>query len=227
MREPGPASMAPSLARRTGRPRRVRAAGFGDRRGCRMRGAPLLRTNQLHARRGCSCARLVRPTGANLAHPDRQVRPVRGLEGARTGERTNQAHPPIPPRGACGQLAAAPELTARASSSCAKFVREVRERRARGGAAWFLPRPPRPSWRAGTAAIGDRVCFGCPSAGREPPPPFRHGPRRWPMSRTTGGLGGSSQSRAERGTAGRGRGQAERKRSGIRDPGREHRAVIA
>lgn len=72
------------------------------------------RTNQLRAKVVFPCARLVRSGSANLAHPVDSVREVRHPTGAQMAELTNRAHPPIPPRGACGQLAAAPEPTARA-----------------------------------------------------------------------------------------------------------------
>ena len=72
------------------------------------------RTNQLRANPVLLCARLVRLGSANLAHPVDPVREVRHPTGVKMAELTNRAHPPIPPRGACGQLAAAAEPTARA-----------------------------------------------------------------------------------------------------------------
>lgn len=72
------------------------------------------RTNQLRANPVLLCARLVRLGSANLAHAVDPVREVRHPMGVKIAELTNRAHPPIPPRGACGRLAAAPEPTARA-----------------------------------------------------------------------------------------------------------------
>jgi hypothetical protein len=72
------------------------------------------RTNQPRANPVLLCARLVRLGSTNFAHPVDPVREVRHPTGVKMAELTNRAHPPIPPRGACGQLAAAPEPTARA-----------------------------------------------------------------------------------------------------------------
>lgn len=71
------------------------------------------RTNCAHLILVILCAQLVRQLTANCAHRVNEVRAVRAPHWVKTPELTNCAHPPIPPRGACGQLAATPEPTAR------------------------------------------------------------------------------------------------------------------
>ena len=105
------------------------------------------RTNQLRANPVLLCARLVRSGSANLAHPVDPVREVRHPTGAQMAELTNRAHPPIPPRSACGQLAAAPEPTARAWLVRARGSRFARLRQGAirvvgpcGGETWMARR---------------------------------------------------------------------------------------
>lgn len=137
------------------------------------------RTNCAHPIRMGRCAQLVRLGSANCAHHLKSLRAVRPVISARIGELTNCAHPPIPPRGACGQLAAAPEPTARAlevrarsSSSHGSFQRRkfpkghgeqpqfqtdfrrpVRSPRAPGGSAVGHDVGPRGDGRAGVAQV--------------------------------------------------------------------------
>ena len=59
------------------------------------------------------CARLVGQKDANCAHLISGVRAVRACLRGICVELTNRAHPPLTPRGVCGQLAATPEPTAR------------------------------------------------------------------------------------------------------------------
>jgi len=96
------------------------------------------RTNCAHPNRVVRCAQLVRSATANCAHPIGALRAVRPVIGARASELTNCAHPPIPPRGACGQLAAAPELTARAL--------EVRARSSNGRRYYQRENCPKGTW---------------------------------------------------------------------------------
>ncbi len=82
------------------------------------------RTNCAHAKQVIPCARLVRIPGLNRAHSIIGVRAVRPPQGTKSVELTNRAHPPIPPRGVCGQLAGTPEPTARTIAvrvQCARF----------------------------------------------------------------------------------------------------------
>ena len=106
---------------------------------------PASRTNCAHAERVFPCAQLVQIPGLNRAHSITGVRAVRPFEVVKSVELTNRAHPPIPPRGVCGQLAGTPEPTARTITvrvQCARFG-QVGSEAIRYSRAGSLRRRPR------------------------------------------------------------------------------------
>ena len=80
--------------------------------------------------------------------------------------------------------------------------------RGKPGGAWFLPARMCVAWPAGTAALGDRVCLGRPSAGRP-----RGGVGTPPRQGRDVGQRGRTRGQRERAVAGGNRGVA-RPRSG-------------
>ena len=101
---------------------------------------PVPRTNCAHTKTVVLCAQLVRDSTPNCAHSMIGVRAVRGSQGVILSELTNRAHPPIPPRGVCGQLAGTPEPTARAIAVGARSSKFADERR---GERTAIGTPPR------------------------------------------------------------------------------------
>lgn len=154
---------------------------------------PAPRTNCAHAKRVFPCAQLVQIPGLNRAHPIIWVRAVQASQGVKSVELTNRAHPPIPPRGVCGQLAATPEPTARTVAvrvQCAQFGAGGSEaiRYSRAGVLRRRPREQPPIQTdflrlSGPLAPGRRATtLGRVAAGPESPVPTTARP-----SRHTGG----------------------------------------
>lgn len=150
---------------------------------------PVPRTNCAHAKQVFPCAQLVQITSLNRAHHIIGVRAVRPSQAVESGELTNRAHPPIPPRGVCGQLAGTPEPTARTIAvrvRCARFE-EVGSEAIRYSQAGSLRRRP---WEqppiqtdflrlSGPLAPGPRATtLGRVAAGAESPAPTTRRPSR-------------------------------------------------
>jgi hypothetical protein len=103
------------------------------------------RTNCAHTEQVFRCAQLVQIPILNRAHPILRVRAVHPPHGVKSVELTNRAHPPVPPRGVCGQLAGTPEPTARTVAvrvQCARFE-EVGSEAIRYSRAGVFRRRPR------------------------------------------------------------------------------------
>ena len=110
---------------------------------------PTSRTNCAHPEPVFLCAQLVQVPALNRAHPIIGVRAVQPPHGVESVELTNRAHPPVPPRGVCGQLAGTPEPTARTIAvrvQCARFEEAGSEanRYSRAGSLRRLPREQPP-----------------------------------------------------------------------------------
>lgn len=151
--------------------------------------SPAPRTNCAHANRVFPCAQLVQIPGLNLAHPITGVRAVQASQGVKSAELTNRAHPPIPPRGVCGQLAGTPEPTARTIAvrvQCARFEEAGSEaiRYSRAGSLRRRPREQPPIQTdflrlSGPLAPGHRAAtLARVAAGAESPAPTTRRPSR-------------------------------------------------
>ncbi len=151
-------------------------------------------TNCAHAKQVFPCAQLVQIPALNRAHPIHWVRAVRTPQGAKSVELTNRAHPPVPPRGVCGQLAGTPEPTARTVAvrvQCARFEEVGSEaiRYSRAGVRRRRPReqpPIQSDFLCLSGPLGPRpraTTLGRVAAGAESPLPTTARPSRHPGER--------------------------------------------